>query len=248
MKKYSGIFVGFDTAKKKHAVAIAEGGCSGEIRYLGEIDSSPATVEKVLGKLAAPHAKRFEHAAQQIVFQDAINAVEDAATRLHELDQQLLAIVPTWSMMPVVAAYQAMRGVSFVVAVTFAAEVGDVRRFDNPRQFLAFLGLVPGERSTGETIYRGGPPWPAIGGPGAYSSRVRGLTATRHASARLCASDLRSCRKPCAPSPGRRSSVSAPAIAGSSPPARSHPWSSPRSRAKWPLSFWAIGCQVEPLA
>jgi transposase len=42
MKQYSEAFVGFDTAKKKHAVAIADVGREGEIRYLGEIDSSPA--------------------------------------------------------------------------------------------------------------------------------------------------------------------------------------------------------------
>ncbi|MBV9532748.1 MAG: IS110 family transposase [Bradyrhizobium sp.] len=41
------------------------------------------------------------------------------------------------------AAYQALRGVSFIVAVTFVAEVGDVRRFANPQQLMAFLGLVP---------------------------------------------------------------------------------------------------------
>src|SRR5207302_10736078 len=56
----------------------------------------------------------------------------------------------------VVAAYQAMRGVSFLVAVTFAAEIGDVRRFDTPRQLMSFLGLVPAERSTGETVRRTG--------------------------------------------------------------------------------------------
>jgi len=56
MKKYSEAFIGFDTAKKKHAIAIAEDGRNGEIRYLGEIDSSPATVEKVIGKLAERYA------------------------------------------------------------------------------------------------------------------------------------------------------------------------------------------------
>jgi transposase len=56
----------------------------------------------------------------------------------------------------VVAAYQAMRGVSFIVAITFVAEIGDVRRFDNPRQLMAFLGLVPSERSTGERVCRAG--------------------------------------------------------------------------------------------
>ena len=59
-------------------------------------------------------------------------------------------------MAPVVEAYQAMRGASFLVAVTFAAEIGDVRRFDPPRQLMSFLGLVPAERSTGDTIRRKG--------------------------------------------------------------------------------------------
>ena len=59
-------------------------------------------------------------------------------------------------MAPVVEAYQAMRGVSFGVAVTFVAEIGDLRRFDNPRQLMAFLGLVPSERSTGERVRRAG--------------------------------------------------------------------------------------------
>ncbi len=57
MKKYSEAFVGFDTAKERHAVAVAEGGRNGEIRYLGEIDSSPGTVEKVIGKLKDRYAK-----------------------------------------------------------------------------------------------------------------------------------------------------------------------------------------------
>ena len=59
-------------------------------------------------------------------------------------------------MAPVVEAYQAMRGASFMVAVTFAAEIGDVRRFEKPRQLMSFLGLVPAESSTGETVRRKG--------------------------------------------------------------------------------------------
>src|SRR5689334_6439016 len=66
-------------------------------------------------------ARNFEHPAQQVVFQDAMHAIEDAAARLRSLEQQLAIIVPNWSMAPVVTAYQAMRGASFLVAVTFAA-------------------------------------------------------------------------------------------------------------------------------
>jgi hypothetical protein len=81
--------------------------------------------------------------------------INAAQVRLAGLEQQLREIVPTWIMAPVVAAYQSMRGVSFLVAVTFVAEVGDVRRFATPQQLMAFLGLVPSERTTGDTVRRG---------------------------------------------------------------------------------------------
>jgi Transposase IS116/IS110/IS902 family len=106
----------------------------------------------------------FEHAAQQIVFQEGIDAIEDAVQRLRRLEKQLALIVPEWSMAPVVEAYQAMRGASFLVAVTFAAEIGDLRRFDTPRQLMSFLGLVPGGKL--DPRYgpkEGPPPWPATG-------------------------------------------------------------------------------------
>src|SRR5206468_4058691 len=91
----------------------------------------------------------------QIVFQYGVDAIDDAATRLRRLDEQVATIVPSWSMAPVVDAYQAMRGVSFIVAVTFVAEIGDLRRFDNPRQLMAYLGLVPSEFSSGKRVTRG---------------------------------------------------------------------------------------------
>src|SRR4051812_50107074 len=58
-------------------------------------------------------------------------------------------------MAPVVEAYQALRGVALLTAVTFVAEIGDVRRFETPRQLMAYLGLVPAEHSTGDRVGRG---------------------------------------------------------------------------------------------
>ena len=52
MDHHSVAYVGFDTSKTKHAVAVAEGGREGEVRYLGEIEATPAAVERLLGKLA----------------------------------------------------------------------------------------------------------------------------------------------------------------------------------------------------
>ena len=57
MGKYSEGFVAFDTAKLKHAVAIADGGRQGEIRFLGEIANQPATIERLIRKLAGRYSK-----------------------------------------------------------------------------------------------------------------------------------------------------------------------------------------------
>ena len=99
---------------------------------------------------------RFTHPAQQVVLQDYIHAVTDAEARIERLTTQIAALIPSWSLAPVVEAIQAMRGVAFIVAVTVVAEVGDFDRFENPRQLMAYLGLTPAEHSSGASIRRGG--------------------------------------------------------------------------------------------
>lgn len=99
---------------------------------------------------------RFGNPAQQIVFQDYVDAVTDAEARVGRLTDQIAAQLPDWSLAPVVDAVQAMRGVAFIVAVTVVAEVGDFNRFGNPRQLMAYLGLTPSEASSGAKVRRGG--------------------------------------------------------------------------------------------
>jgi transposase len=57
MGEHSEVYVAFDTAKLKHAVAVAEGGRSGEIRFMGEIENRPATIERLIKKLARRYKK-----------------------------------------------------------------------------------------------------------------------------------------------------------------------------------------------
>jgi len=278
MKRDGEVFVGIDTAKARNAVAIAEGGRDGEVRYLGAFDNTPTAVAKLLRKLtdryetlhicyeagptgyglyrqilelghacivAAPSliprrpgdrvktnrrdalslarllrageltavwvpdetheavrdlvrtraitiedyrrkrqhvtsfllrhgrtyvsaatwkgrhlrwldGQSFAHPAQRLAYQEMLNAVRATTERIGRLDAALIEIVPDWTMAPVVSAFQAMRGVQFVTAVTMVAEAGDLRRFEHPRQLMAFLGLVPSERSTGDTKRQGG--------------------------------------------------------------------------------------------
>ena len=56
MDDHSVAYVALDTSKLRNAVAIAEAGRNGEIRYLGEIDNAPAATAKLARRLARKHA------------------------------------------------------------------------------------------------------------------------------------------------------------------------------------------------
>ena len=278
MKNHSEAFIGVDTSKLRNAVAVAEAGRTGEIRFLGEVPNTPEATRKLVAKLTARYqklhfcyeagptgyglqrsiaelgqscivvapsliptrpgdhvktnrrdaeglarslragdltavwvpdanheairdlirareaavrdyrAKRqqvtsfmlrhgrsfagrkawsnaharwfaeqsFEHHAHHLVLQEGLGAVRDSQERLARIERAITELVAGWSLMPVVEAIQAMRGINFIAAVTVLAEVGDLGRFQNPRQLMAYLGLVPSERSTGNSVRRGG--------------------------------------------------------------------------------------------
>jgi hypothetical protein len=130
-KEDSVIFIGLDTSKLKISAAVANGGRNGEVRFLGDISSEAPSVASMC-LVAERH------------WDEVGWAIAENAWRF--------GTAASWSMAPVVAAYQAMRGVAFMTAITCVVEVGDVRRFDNPRQLMAYLGLVPSEHSTGERV------------------------------------------------------------------------------------------------
>jgi transposase len=93
--------------------------------------------------------------AQQIVFQEYVRAVTEHTERLQRLEQALQEEVQSWRLHPVVEALQALRGVQFTVAVTTVAEIGDLTRFDNPRELMKFLGLIPSEYTSAERRRQG---------------------------------------------------------------------------------------------
>jgi len=278
MKDHSEAFVAFDSSKLRNAVAIAEGGRGGEVRFIGEIENNGAATAKLVRKLAGKYDKvtfcyeagptgyglyrqirglgqecivvapsliprrpgdrvktnrrdavslakllrageltavwvpdpgheamrdltrardtavmdlrskrqqlsafllrqglhysegkrtwtkahmhwlasqKFERVEQRIVFEEMMLAMRQAQERLERLQQAIRAAVPDWSLAAVVVALMAMRGLDLISATTLLAEIGDLSRFQSPRELMAYLGLVPSEQSTGETIKRG---------------------------------------------------------------------------------------------
>jgi transposase len=100
-------------------------------------------------------SQRFEHVEQRLVFEEMMLAIRQAQERLERLEQAIRLAVPDWSLAEVVTALMAMRGIDLISAVTFLAEIGDLSRFRTPSELMAYLGLVPSESSTGNTIKRG---------------------------------------------------------------------------------------------
>lgn len=98
----------------------------------------------------------FPERWSQLAFEEHRRTMEDRIAQCQRLETCLREAAPEWRFYPVVQGLQAMRGVQFTVAVGVIAEIGDLSRFDNPRQLMAWLGLVPSEYSTGNSIRKGG--------------------------------------------------------------------------------------------
>ena len=94
-------------------------------------------------------ALEFETAVRRTVLLGYLDAVRDAGRRVDEAGNSLLAGLVGWSRKPLVEALVALRGVDILTAATLVAELGDIARFDSPRQLMAFVGLVPSEHSSG---------------------------------------------------------------------------------------------------
>ena len=96
------------------------------LHYTGRADWTDAH-RRYLAKVVCPTP------AQQIVFQESVQAVDEQVARLYRIEQELHEAASTWRLFPVVEALLALRGVQWIVATTILAELGDLTRFDNPQ-------------------------------------------------------------------------------------------------------------------
>jgi len=118
-----------------------------EIRYAGK----PWTKKHRawLGRLT------FAAAAHRLMFGELLEALDQALARRERLNDHIAESVPSWSLAWLVEALQALRGYRLINAASLVAEIGDPRRFANPRQLMGYLGLVPSEDSSGDKVRRG---------------------------------------------------------------------------------------------
>lgn len=97
----------------------------------------------------------WTHGAERVVVDDYWLAIDHLEARLIELDARLTEIAQAEPYREPVGWLRCFRGIDTLTAILILAELHDFRRFQSPRALMAYLGLVPGEDSTGEKHRRG---------------------------------------------------------------------------------------------
>jgi transposase len=100
-------------------------------------------------------ALRFDSPVEQVVFDDYFYALEQVEERLKGLNEKIETVAQKPPYAEPVAWLRCFRGIDMVTAMTIASELYGFHRFKSPRGLMAFLGLVPSERTSGYAPKRG---------------------------------------------------------------------------------------------
>jgi len=99
--------------------------------------------------------QRFEFAAQQQTFDTYLHAVDLVDARVEQLERAIRETAEQGPWRELVARLRCLRGIDTLTALALVTEIGDFSRFQSAEQFMAFVGLVPSEHSSGEQRRQG---------------------------------------------------------------------------------------------
>jgi len=117
-------------------------------KYTGKTSWNPAH-ERYLRELVLPHA------AHKVVVEEYLQTIGTAGERVARLTGQIETLAKEWRLWPAIQALMSMRGFQVLSATLFLSELGDLERFPHPRHLMAYLGLLPSEHSSGDTVRTG---------------------------------------------------------------------------------------------
>jgi transposase len=128
-------------------------------KFLLRTGQRPATGVKpwTLAYMTWVRQIHYTQAARESTRLDYLYEVEHMAERVIRLEHAITEAVKQASpeIQQVVRGLQAMRGIAQISAVTIAAELGNISRFESARQLMAYSGTVPSENSSGKRTRRG---------------------------------------------------------------------------------------------
>ena len=99
----------------------------------------------------------FAQVAREATMLDYLHEVDHMSERVKRLEQAITEAVKLAApaVREVVKGLQALRGIAQISAVTIAAELGNITRFESARQLMGYSGMVPSENSSGGRTQRG---------------------------------------------------------------------------------------------
>ncbi len=111
-------------------------------RYQGKANWSQPHM-RYLRELVLPHP------AMKAILEEYLQGIDAAHNRVQRIEASMLALLESWRLKPAVEALMSFRGFQLVAAMITVSELGDIHRFEHPRQLMTYLGLVPTESSSG---------------------------------------------------------------------------------------------------
>jgi transposase len=99
--------------------------------------------------------QRFEFAAEQLTFDTYLHALDLVDARIQALERAIAETAEQGPWRELVARLRCLRGVDTLTALALVAEIGDFHRFRSAEEFMAFVGLVPSEHSSGDKRRQG---------------------------------------------------------------------------------------------
>jgi len=97
----------------------------------------------------------FEYPTSRVAFEEYHHHLVEIEQRIARLEKEIQMQAEGGFHAPMIQALQVLRGVAVITATALVAEVGSFRRFKTPSQFMAYVGLVPSESSSGDTRKQG---------------------------------------------------------------------------------------------
>lgn len=92
---------------------------------------------------------RLPFACHRIIMEELIGQIDQLVARIERLEGHMELMCAEWVKKPVVEAIMTLRGFRIIAAMTVVSEIGDFVRFTHPKQLMSYLGLTPGEHTTG---------------------------------------------------------------------------------------------------
>ena len=95
------------------------------------------------------------HPAQKHILEEYLQRIDISREQVERIEDQMDQLLETWTRRPYVEALMGFRGFKRTAAMVLTGEIGDFLRFDHPKKLMAFLGVIPGEDSSGTTRRQG---------------------------------------------------------------------------------------------